>query len=155
MQIELKKTNIHFSSKSDDWATPQDFFIKYDKIYNFGLDAAASSENAKCAKYFSVVDDGLNQSWGGYGAVWCNPPYSQLKKWIQKAYKESLLGVIVVMLIPARTDTAAWHDYIFPYAEIEFIRGRLKFGNSKNSAPFPSAIVIFGKKQAQAAQIKD
>lgn len=76
--------------------------------------------------------------------VFCNPPYSNVKEWIKKAYEESLCGTKVVLLIPARTDTKAWHDYIFPYAKkIEFIKGRLKFGNSKNPAPFPSAVITF------------
>lgn len=137
--------DIHFSKKSDEWSTPQEFFDKYNAIYSFGLDVAATRENTKCKKYFDLANDGLIQDWIGFGNVWCNPPYSNVKQWIKKAHKESTKGVTTVMLIPARTDTIAWHDYIFPFAKIEFIRGRLKFGDSKNSAPFPSAIVIFGK----------
>ena len=137
--------DIHFSKKSDEWSTPQEFFDKYNVIYRFGLDVAATKQNTKCQKYFDSEDDGLTQDWSGYGNVWCNPPYSNVKKWIKKSYEESIKGVTTVMLIPARTDTVAWHDYIFPFAKVEFIRGRLKFGDSKNSAPFPSAIVIFSK----------
>jgi phage N-6-adenine-methyltransferase len=138
--------SIHFSSNSDEWATPQEFFNKYNNIYNFTLDAAASNLNYKVNKYYTIEDNALIKDWSTE-VVWCNPPYSKLKNWIKKSYEESLLGAIVVMLIPARTDTIAWHEYIFPYAQIRFIKGRLKFGDSKNSAPFPSAIVIFNKRQ--------
>ena len=76
--------------------------------------------------------------------VWCNPPYGrEIGKWVEKAYNESLAGVTVVMLLPARTDTKWFHDYIYGKAEIRFVRGRLKFGDSKNSAPFPSMVIIF------------
>lgn len=135
--------SVHFSSKSDEWATPQDFFDRLNTIHSFTLDACASELNAKCSNYYTESDNALIQDW--CGVVWCNPPYSEVKNWIEKAYHESLKGAKVVMLIPARTDTIAWHQYIFPYAEIEFIKGRLKFGDSKNSAPFPSAVVIFEK----------
>jgi phage N-6-adenine-methyltransferase len=134
-------SNIHFSSETDLWATPPDFFDKYDAQYNFDLDVCALPENAKCKKYFTPEMDGLKQEWTGI--VWCNPPYGrQIKHWIKKGCESSLKGTKVVMLIPARTDTAYWHDYVMK-GEIEFIRGRLKFGDSKNSAPFPSAVVIF------------
>lgn len=141
--------NVHFSKNSDEWATPQHFFDKYNSVYSFGIDVAASVHNSKCKRFYSIEDDGLSKSWCGVGNVWCNPPYSQLKQWIKKAYDESQKGATVVMLIPARTDTIAWHEYIFPFAlKIEFIKGRLKFGDSKNSAPFPSAVVIFGDKDS-------
>lgn len=137
---------VHFSNKSDEWETPQGLFDKYDADYAFDLDAAASSSNKKCDNYFTSEDNGLSKSW--YGTVWCNPPYSNVKSWIKKAYEESLRDVTTVMLIPARVDTIAWHTWIFPHAKVEFLRGRLKFSNSKNSAPFPSAIVIFeGKRE--------
>lgn len=133
--------DIHFNSNSDEWETPQHIFNKYNDIYKFTLDAAATSLNAKCTNYFTKESNGLEQGW--YGNVWCNPPYSNVKLWIQKAYEESLKGITITMLLPARTDTIAWHEYIFPHAKVEFLKGRLKFSNSKNSAPFPSAIVIF------------
>jgi phage N-6-adenine-methyltransferase len=132
---------VHFSSKTDMWATPQDFYDKYNKNYNFTLDVCASPENAKCDKFFTKEDDGLKQDWTG--SCWMNPPYGrQIKHWVKKAYESSLNGAIVVCLLPARTDTAWWHDYCIK-GQIEFIRGRLKFGGSKNSAPFPSAVVVF------------
>ena len=89
--------------------------------------------------------NGLAQNWGGYGTIWCNPPYGkEIGKWVQKAYETSKSGETVVMLLPARTDTQWFHDYIYGKAEIRFIRGRLKFGGSKYNAPFPSMIVILG-----------
>lgn len=140
----MKNLKVHFSSQSNEWATPQDFYNKLNKEFNFNLDPCATKENAKCEKFFTEKDNGLLKSWGGY-IVFCNPPYGRgLKKWVQKASEESKqLNTKVVMLIPARTDTSYFHDYIYGKAKIRFIRGRLKFGDSKNSAPFPSMIVIF------------
>jgi len=136
--------SVHFSSASDNWATPQDFFDKLNDEFGFTLDVCASAENAKCEKYFTKEDDGLSKVWEGI--VWCNPPYGrEIGKWIKKAYQTGARGHVVVMLIPARTDTAYWHDYVIE-GEVRFIRGRLKFGGHKNSAPFPSAVVVFGKR---------
>ena len=136
--------NVHFSSNTDLWATPVDFFNKYNEKFNFELDVCATHENAKCAKYFTIEDDGLSNEW--VGICWMNPPYGrEIIKWMEKAYKSSLNGATVVCLVPARTDTKWWHEYAIK-GEVEFIRGRLKFGGSKNSAPFPSAVVIFRSK---------
>ena len=139
--------DVHYSSKTNEWSTPQDFFDELDKEFNFTLDPCSTSENAKCAKYFTVEDDGLKQDWSN-DVVFMNPPYGrEIKHWIKKAYEESLNGATVVCLIPSRTDTIYWHDYIFGKADdIRFVRGRLKFGGSKNSAPFPSAVVIYKKE---------
>ena len=136
--------DVHYSSKTNEWSTPQDFFDELDKEFNFTLDPCATSENAKCNKYFTVEDDGLKQDWSK-DTVFMNPPYGrEIKRWIKKAYEESLNGATVVCLIPSRTDTAYWHNYIFGKADdIRFIKGRLKFGGSKNPAPFPSAIIIY------------
>ena len=136
--------DVHYSSKTNEWSTPQAFFDELNKEFNFTLDPCATSENAKCTKYFTVEDDGLKQDWSK-DVVFMNPPYGrEIKYWVQKAYEESLKGATVVCLIPARTDTAYWHDYIFGKADdIRFLRGRLKFGDSKNPAPFPSAIIIY------------
>jgi phage N-6-adenine-methyltransferase len=134
--------SVHFSSRTDMWATPQDFFDKYNAKYQFSLDVCAVKENAKCSLFFSPEQDGLSQNWSG--VCWMNPPYGRaIKHWVKKAYEESLKGSTVVCLLPARTDTAWWHDYCMK-GKIEFIRGRLKFGGSNNSAPFPSAVVVFG-----------
>lgn len=133
--------NIHFKSESIYWETPQEFFDKYNKIYKFDLDVCANDENKKCEKYFDEKINGLEQNW--QGNCWMNPPYGrEIKKWMKKAYEESKKGCRVVCLVPARTDTAWWHDYAVK-GKIEFIRGRLKFGKSKNAAPFPSAVIIF------------
>ena len=133
--------SVHFSSKTDLWATPQKFFDKYDAVHKFTLDVCATKDNAKCAKFYTVEDDGLSQSW--QGVCWMNPPYGrEIGAWMKKAYESSLQGATVVCLVPARTDTKWWHEYAM-HGQIEFIKGRLKFGDAKNSAPFPSAIVVF------------
>jgi phage N-6-adenine-methyltransferase len=134
-------TDLMFSSKTDLWATPQDFFDKLNALHVFELDVCATPENAKCNKYYTVADDGLAQQW--QGVCWMNPPYGRdIKAWMKKAYESSLNGAKVVCLVPARTDTQWWHDYAMK-GQIEFIKGRLKFGGHKDSAPFPSAVVIF------------
>lgn len=133
--------NVHFSSKTDLWYTPQDFFKKYDDVYKFETDVCATDDNAKCAKYYTEEMDGLSQEWRG--VCWMNPPYGRtIGNWMKKAYESSLEGATVVCLVPARTDTGWWHNYAMK-GDIEFIKGRLKFGGSKNSAPFPSAVVVF------------
>lgn len=136
-------TAVHFSSASGEWSTPPDVFAALDAEFGFTLDPCATPDNAKCARYFTRGDDGLAQSWTGE-RVFMNPPYGRvIGGWMRKAYEESRGGALVVCLIPARTDTAWWHDYVIPYGETRFIRGRLKFGGAANSAPFPSAIVVF------------
>lgn len=142
--------SVHFSSKSNEWTTPQYLFDEFNEEFNFTLDPCATDENAKCSKYFTIEDDGLSKDWSN-DVVFMNPPYGrEIKHWIKKAYEESLKGATVVCLIPARTDTTYWHDFIFDKADdIRFLKGRLKFGNGKNSAPFPSAIVIYECKEAK------
>ena len=137
-----------FTSQTDNWETPQVFFEKLNDEFHFDLDVCASLDNAKCKKFYTKEQDGLNQEWTG--VCWMNPPYgNEIGKWLKKAYESSINGAIVVCLIPARTDTAWWHDYVMK-GKIRFIRGRLKFGGNKNSAPFPSAIVVFrGKEGAE------
>ena len=133
---------VHFSSVTDNWHTPQDFFDRVNALYGpLELDVCASSENAKCPRYYTREDNGLAQPWTG--RCWMNPPYGRtIGQWMKKAHEESQRGAQVVCLIPARTDTAWWHDYAAK-GSITFIRGRLKFGGCANSAPFPSAIVVF------------
>ena len=121
--------------------TQQDFFKKYDDVYKFETDVCATDDNAKCAKYYTEEMDGLSQEWRG--VCWMNPPYGRtIGNWMKKDYESSLEGSTVACLVPARTDTGWWHDYAMK-GGIEFIKGRLKFGGSKNSAPFPSAVVVF------------
>ena len=137
---------VMFSSKTDNWATPQDFFDQLDAEFGFTLDPCADDLNRKCAKYFTKESDGLAQSWEGE-TVFCNPPYGrELPKWIKKGHDEAKHAT-VVQLTPARTDTRAFHDDIYGKAEIRFIRGRLKFGGAKNSAPFPSMVVVYKRKE--------
>lgn len=139
--------NSLFSSNRQTWETPKELFHNLNDVFNFTLDVCAVPETAKCEKYFTPAIDGLAQNWCN-NICWMNPPYGRDQiKWIDKAAKESLNGVTVVCLIPARPDTRAWQNIIFPNATaICFIKGRLKFGGSKDSAPFPSAIVVFGNK---------
>lgn len=137
--------DLMFSSKTCEWYTPQDFFDKLDEEFKFNLDPCATDENRKCDKYFTKAVDGLKQSWQGY-RVYVNPPYGRtIGDWVKKSYEESRGGgCLVVMLIPARTDTKWFHDYIYHKAkEIRFIKGRLKFGGCKNPAPFPSMLVVY------------
>ncbi|WP_088840664.1 DNA N-6-adenine-methyltransferase [Listeria sp. ILCC797] len=148
------KTELHFSSKNHIWETPKALFDDLNREFQFTLDAAANANNHKCDVWYSEENDALNQKWRG--SVFCNPPYGkQLSKFIEKAYIESKqdYNKQVVLLIPARTDTKAWHEYIFPFAaDIRFLKGRVKFelkGEVLNSAPFPSAIVIFKKEETK------
>mgnify|MGYP000875913726 FL=1 len=142
---------LMFSSKKEDWETPQLFFNELNKKYKFNWDLASSDANAKCVNHFTVGDDSLSQDWSALeGNLWLNPPYGRdLKRWVKKAYESSLNREdVLVMLIPSRTDTSYWHDYIFDKAEIKFIRGRLKFENggvASQPAPFPSALIVYGK----------
>ena len=131
-----------FSSRSDLWETPQDFFDKLDAEFSFEVDVCANKDNKKCRKYYSVDDDGLSQKW--QGVCWMNPPYGrEIGKWVKKAYESALGGAVVVCLLPSRTDTRWFHDYCMKSCDIRFIKGRLKFNKSKNSAPFPSVVVVF------------
>ena len=132
-----------FTSNSDEWTTPQELYKELNKRFKFTLDPCSTNENHLCDKYFTKEDDGLSKSWKGE-TVYVNPPYSNIKKWVEKCYMEHKTnGTSVVMLIPSRTDTIYFHNYIYHKADIEFIKGRLHFSNSKNSAPFPSMIVIY------------
>ena len=133
-----------FTSKTDMWATPRAFFEQLNHEFHFTLDPCALPENAKCAHYFTAEIDGLKQDWKG--TIFMNPPYGrEIGAWLKKAYKSSLEGATVVCLVPARTDTRWWHDYCMK-GEIRFVKGRLKFNDGPNSAPFPSAVVVFGPK---------
>lgn len=134
-------SSLVFSSATDEWATPLEFFRQMDAEFGFTLDVCATPDNAKCRRFYTREVDGLSQPWDG--VVWMNPPYgAAIGQWMERAYHASLAGATVVCLVPARTDTAWWHDYAAK-GEVRFIRGRLKFGGSDNSAPFPSAVVIY------------
>lgn len=135
-----------FSSKTGEWETPQVFFDNLNSEFNFDFDVCATRKNAKCVNYYTKEIDGLAKKW--FGKCFMNPPYGrEINKWIKKAYEESKKDYcsFIVGLLPARTDTKWFHDYIYKKAEIRFLKGRLKFSNSKNSAPFPSMIIIWKK----------
>jgi len=146
--------DVLFSSKSDEWYTPNDFYNNLNKKYNFVFDLACSKENCKTKDGYTVENNSLEQNWNNItlhsdgGWLWLNPPYSKCKEFVSKSYNEMLKGAKIVMLIPSRTDTKWFHEFIYKKegVEIEFIKGRLKFGDSKNSAPFPSMLVIFNKE---------
>ena len=142
---------VHFSSKHQAWETPSNIFNELDKEFNFNLDAAANASNHKCERYFDIEDNGLEQDWGGQ-RVFLNPPYGrELRHWVKKAYEESKKpNTLIVMLIPARTDTIYFHNYIYYKAKIRFIRGRIKFLKNRkeeDAAPFPSMIVIYDNRE--------
>lgn len=137
-----KGTPILFRSTSEEWETPKKIFDALNDEFHFDIDLAALPHNAKCNKFYTPIVDALKQEWKG--VCWLNPPYgSQLRQWMKKACESFKKGATIVCLVPARTDTLWWHDYVLPYAEIRYLRGRLKFSAASNSATFPSAIVIF------------
>lgn len=140
------KHSVHFSSQTCVWATPEWLFDELNQEFGFTLDVCALPENAKCEQYFTPDDDGLLMPWSG--TAWCNPPYgNRIGDWLHKARLESGNGVTTVFLIPARTDTRWFHGHVLGQAdEIRFIKGRLKFGGAKDSAPFPSMLVIYKSK---------
>lgn len=132
--------SVHHSSATAEWPTPADVFASLDREFGFTLDPCATHENAKCDTYFTAAEDGLKQEWSG--RVFMNPPYGRtIGHWMQKAHESALRGATVVCLVPARTDTAWWHDYAMPH-EIRLLRGRIKFEGAKHGAPFPSAVVV-------------
>lgn len=150
----MKGQKVLFSSKSDEYETPDDLFEEYNRIYKFNLDAAASKKNAKCKRFFTQKEDGLLQSWEGR-RVWVNPPYSDWQRWVRKAYQEVWNNYckVVVMLLPARTDTKAFHAYLWDSINCEpkygvmldFIKGRIKFKHTLHGAPFPSVVAVIQK----------
>lgn len=132
----------HFRSDTQEWCTPRLLFAELDRRYQFTLDVCATHENAKCDRHYTKDDDGLSQPWAP-SVCWMNPPYGrEIGRWMRKAYEESQRGATVVCLVPARTDTAWWHDYAMR-GRIQFLRGRLYFGDGAGRAPFPSALVVF------------
>ena len=139
-----------FTSNKQNWETPKELFDKLNSEFNFELDAAASDENHKCENYFTEEQNALEQDWSKYNSIFINPPYdSKLQTdFLKKAYETNKKhGTTIVLLIPSRTDTARWHEYIFDKADVRFLRGRIKFEVDgvphKDPAPFPSAIIIY------------
>jgi len=140
--MALQKAMV--SSKTNEWETPQYLFEALNKEFNFTLDPCCRKDTAKCDKFFTIKEDGLKQNWSK-DVVFMNPPYGgHTGNWIEKAYKESLKGAVVVCLIVSSTDRSYWHKFIYPFAsQIRFIRGRVKFGESESTAPFASAVIVF------------
>ena len=134
--------DVHYSSKTPEWATPQELFDRLDKQWEFTLDPCATPENAKCDRFFTTEQDGLSRPWK-CDCVFMNPPYGRhIGKWVRKAYFEAQQGATVVCLLPSRTDTKWFHEYCLR-GDIEFLKGRLYFNDGKGRAPFPSMIVVF------------
>lgn len=146
--MNIKKASGMFTSNSDEWATPQWLFNELNREFGFTLDVCALPHNAKCERYFTPDDDGLRQKWTG--CCWCNPPYGRrIGAWVKKAAEAD---TTVVMLLPARTDTRWFHDFIYNNAEVRFLRGRLYFNDGIGRAPFPSMVVIFRKGKQNDAE---
>ena len=142
-------TEVMFSHKKNNWATPQAFFDKLDDEFHFTLDPCADDFNHKCDRYYTEKQDGLKQDWSGE-TVFCNPPYGrEIGKWVKKCFEEVYCGSCkcAVLLLPARTETRWFHDYIYNKAEIRFIKGRLRFGGSSVNAPFPNMVVVYRGKE--------
>ena len=132
-----------YSSRTDEWPTPQSFFDQLNAEFDFTLDPCASPANTKCAAYFTQEDDGLKQDWGSH-RVFCNPPYGKtMRDWARKCYEASQQGAMVVLLAHSRTDTRWFHEWVYGKAELRFVKGRLKFGDGTQSAPFPSLVAIY------------
>lgn len=149
-------TEALFSSKSDEWSTPQDLFDRLNARFRFSVDVCASAENAKCPRYFTREDDALKQEWTG--VCWMNPPYGRgIGAWMQKARESAKAGATVVCLVPVRTDTAWWQTNVeneegdFFCDELIFLRGRLRFSSHRQGAPFPSAIVVYRPPKLKGA----
>ncbi len=131
-------SRVVYSNNTGIWETPQAFFDSLDEEFHFDIDVCALPQNAKCKRFYTPFH-GLVQPWKG--VCWCNPPYGRgVEKWVRKAAESD---ATIVMLLPARTDTKWFHEYIYGKAEVRFIKGRLKFGSVKDNAPFPNMVVIF------------
>lgn len=129
-----------FGTGKQDWETPDEIFVPLDNEFHFTLDVCASETNKKCLRFFTEIDDALTQRWDGI--CWMNPPFGNQDKWVKKAYQESQLGSVIICLLPSRTNTNWWHDYVMK-GEVRFIRGRPKFKGAKYGLPQPLSIVIF------------
>lgn len=144
LQLMSRLNEGLLTSDRQDWATPWSFFELVNNEFQFSLDAAADTHNAKVSRYYTPEQNGLERPWTG--VVWCNPPYGRgIDAWVRKGFESAQAGAVVVMLIPARTDTRYWHDYVMKAHEVRLLRGRLVFGRgeARANAPFPSALVVF------------
>lgn len=174
MRLVPLNTAVMFGKATDEWATPREFFMALDAEFGFGVDAAARDGNALKDVYLGpdhpnpAARDALVPDWREVAEVcgvapvyWCNPPYSRCAEFVAKAAEGQRRGVTTVMLIPSRTDTRYWHAYVWdqdrrvyrPGVEVRFVKGRLKFGDSTNSAPFPSVVIVFRPVVAVGAPV--
>ena len=145
----MSNLEVHFTNKSNEWETPRSLFKKLHDEFNFTIDVCATKESAKCERFYTKQTNGLAQSWENEVAF-MNPPYGrEIGTWVEKAYREALNGAVVVCLIPARTDTRYWHDYIFPNAEIRFLKGRVKFLNSGEEVEYIEQLGLFGEEKSE------
>jgi phage N-6-adenine-methyltransferase len=141
-----------YSSRSEEWPTPRQLFSELDREFRFTLDPCATRENAKCKTYLTKREDGLLRDWGKH-RVFCNPPYGRaMWSWARKCFESSRSGALVVLLAHARTDTRWFHDWVYGKSdELRFVRGRLKFGDAMQSAPFPSLIAVYNRRAAASS----
>lgn len=139
----MKRYTMRNKGGNNEWETPKHIFDDLDREFHFDLDPCSTDENCKCDLHYTEAEDGLKQDWGGH-RVFCNPPYGEIAKWVEKCYYEGNKdNTLVVMLIPCRTDTQYFHNFIYNRSEIRFVNGRLRFGGCDNNAPFPSMVVIY------------
>ena len=133
-----------YSSRTEEWATPRDLFAALNREFGFSLDPCATAQNATCARFYTKEEDGLRQDWANH-RVFCNPPYGRaIGAWVRKCCEAARAGATVVLLIPSRTDTRYFHEWIYGVAdELRFVRGRLRYGDGKQSSPFPSLIAVY------------
>lgn len=142
-EVEMAIHRTLFSSRSEEWATPRALFEALDREFHFTLDPCATPDNATCRRFFTKDDDGLRRSWGRH-VVFCNPPYGRtMRAWARKCFEASCAGATVVLLAHARTDTRWFHDWVYGRAELRFLQGRLRFGDGRQSAPFPSLCAVY------------
>ena len=139
----MTKHTLFYTSCSEEWPTPQEFFDRLDEEFGFTLDPCATGTNAKCPSFFTRHQDGLQQDWGSNRVI-CNAPCGkQMRQWASKWLEASKRGALVVLLAHATTHTRWFHDFVYGRAELDFIRGRLNFGEAQTSAPFPSQVAVF------------
>lgn len=144
---------MHFSSKTPEWSTPRWFYKGVDAEFGFTLDPCSTHENCFCPRHFTIAEDGLKQDWTN-DIVFMNPPYGrEIGRWVKKAYESAKCGATVVCLLPPRADTRWFHRYVMS-AERRFLRGRLKFGDSRNAAPFPSMVAVFRPPTPKTVRVK-
>jgi site-specific DNA-methyltransferase (adenine-specific) len=138
-------TGLFYTEQRQDWATPRDLFEALDREFHFTLDVCASAENAKVPQHLTEEDNALMLEWSG--ACYMNPPYAKMEQWVRKAHLEACRGAVVVCLLPVRTDTSWWHEWVTKAREVRFIRGRVRFEGTTSSAPFASAVVVFDRPE--------